>query len=150
MSFRIRGARPFRRVAALLALVILAPACARDVGSLLGPNQPPELEIVGGRGTGAGVRVRWEARDPEGRLAPTHWRLEPWALRGGDTGEEHTTTLEECTVPADRLASARATGATVEPQRFTLWAVDADVSQRLTLLPGGVSLDGMRRALQRP
>jgi hypothetical protein len=34
--------------------------------------------------------------------------------------------------------------------RGALWAVDADVSQRLTLLPGGVSLDGMRRALQRP
>jgi hypothetical protein len=128
MSFRIRGARPFRRVAALLALVILAPSCGRDVGSLLGPNQPPELEIVdarGMRGTGAGVRVRWEARDPEGRLAPTHWRLEPWTARGAGTGEEHTTTLEECTIPADRLASARAAGTTVEPQRFTLWAVDA-------------------------
>ena len=88
MSSGIRSARSFRRVAALLALAFLAPACGRDVSSLLGSNQPPELEIVdarAGRAAGAGVRVRWAARDPEGRLAPTHWRLGPWVARAGTT-----------------------------------------------------------------
>ena len=128
MSSGIRSARSFRRVAALLALAFLAPACGRDVSSLLGSNQPPELEIVdarAGRAAGAGVRVRWAARDPEGRLAPTHWRLGPWVARAGNATEEHTTTLEECVLPAERLMSYNTVGATREPQRFTVWAVDA-------------------------
>ena len=126
MSLGTPSTRAFRRVSALLSLAILVPACGRDVGSLLGPNQPPELEIVDARaGRAAGVRVRWAARDPEGRLAPTHWRLGPWLARTGGATEEHTTTLEECVLPADRFTSSIPTGAPREPQRFTVWAVDA-------------------------
>jgi hypothetical protein len=36
------------------------------------------------------------------------------------------------------------------PGRGAPWAVDADLSQRLTLLPGAASLARMRQALQRP
>src|SRR5262245_17158272 len=96
-----RGPRSLRHASTLLALALLAPACGRDVSSMLGTNQPPEIEIVdarAGRDPGSPVHVRWAARDPEGRLAATHWRLDPWATR---SGEEHTTTLEECVLPPE-------------------------------------------------
>ena len=120
--------RPAAGAATLLALALLVPSCSRNVGSVLGPNQPPELEILDARGMhGAGVRVRWAARDPDGRLAPTHWRLDPWVARAGSAGEEYTTTLEECVIAPALLTSTRATatGAAREPERFTVWAVDA-------------------------
>ena len=123
----VRIVRQATRATALLSFVLLAPACSRSVGSFLGPNQPPALEIVDARGLGGtGVRVRWAARDPDGRLAPTHWRLSPWTARPG-AGEEFTTTLEECVIAPALLTSTRATatGAAREPQRFTVWAVDA-------------------------
>src|SRR5262245_20638148 len=101
-----RCPRSLRHALAVLSFALFAPACGRDVSSMLGANQPPEIEIMdahAGRAPGSGVRVRWAARDPEGRLAATHWRLDPWIAR---TGEEHTTMLEECVLPADRLATS--------------------------------------------
>jgi hypothetical protein len=124
-----------RHAAVLVTFVLIAPGCGRQVGSFLGPNQPPEIEIVdarGGRDPSAGVRVRWAARDPEGRLAATHWSLAPWVTGARDAVEEHTTTLEECVLPADRLATTRAIGAAREPQRFAVWAVDAEGSRSET------------------
>src|SRR5262245_39121279 len=147
MSGRTSIARWVQRAAALVLLARLAPAGSRDVTSCLGPNQPPELEIVdarGGRnGGGAGLHVRWAARDPEGRLAPTHWRLSPWVERDGDAGEEHTTTLEECLLQPDRLANLQTPGAAREPLRFTVWAVDAAGARSepatLALFPGNIA-----------
>ena len=111
-----------------MSVVAIAPGCGRGVGSFLGPNQPPEIEIVdarGGRALGAGVRVRWAARDPDGRVVQSRWRLDAWNVQPSAETGAHATTTEECVLPAADLAPTRAAGAAArEPQRFTLWAID--------------------------
>src|SRR5262249_22772883 len=97
-------------------------------GSLLGPNQPPAIEILDARAPQgsptAGVRVRWAARDPDGRVVQCRWQLTPWVLRRGDAVETHATTAEECLLPAPEHSHLLAVTAPREPERFTLWAID--------------------------
>ena len=128
MSARTSLAKLVLLAAGLMTVVAIAPGCGRGVGSFLGPNQPPEIEIVDARGDralGSGVRVRWAAHDPDGRVVRSRWRLDAWSVRPiADTGV-HATTTEECFVPAADLSPARAASAGArEPQRFTLWAID--------------------------
>src|SRR5881394_2148595 len=127
MSARTSLARLVLLAAGLMSVVTIAPGCGRGVGSWLGPNQPPEIEIVDARGdraAGAGVRVRWAARDPDGRVVQSRWRLDPWNARPSADAGVHATTTEECLLTATELSAARASTAVREPQRFTLWAVD--------------------------
>ncbi len=92
---------------------------------LLGPNQPPELEIVDARAGGTGgVRVRWTARDPDGRVVSSRWTLAPLAS-AWQRRDVATTEASECLLPR---AKARATwpgpGPARDPDLFTVWAVD--------------------------
>jgi len=121
-------ARRVRRATLFVSLVLLAPGCSRSVGTWLGPNEPPQIEIVDARGgRGVGVRVRWAARDPDGRVVQSRWRLDPWNARPSPDGADpgiHATTTEECLLPAPELPALRASSAVREPQRFSLWAID--------------------------
>src|SRR4029077_5188443 len=129
MSGGSRITRRVRRYALFVALVLLAPGCSRSVGTWLGPNASPQIEIVdatGGHGLG-GVRVRWAARDPDGRVVQSRWRLDAWNATPGSGAADagiHATTTEECLLPDLDLPALRAGSAMREPQRFSLWAID--------------------------
>ena len=126
---------PRRHVWSLVKILFCAgaamaclPGCGHGVASMLGPNQPPELEIVSARAdreSGGGVRVRWAARDPDGRVARSRWTLSTWNPAGGRAGTS-TTSASECVLPVDPqelLASGPASRSRV-PELFELRAVD--------------------------
>ncbi len=111
----------------VVSLASGVPGCGRHAGMLLGPNQPPELEIVdaraGAAGTG-GVRVRWAVRDPDGRVVSSRWTLAPlssaWQRR-----DIATTDASECVLPRAEARLTWSEGRSVrEPDLFTVWAVD--------------------------
>ncbi len=122
----LTGHSPHHGVAwAAAASLLLLAGCSRNATSLLGPNQPPEIEIVDARAdraAGSGVRVRWAARDPDGRVKQSRWSLTPWgAPTLGEAGV--ATTGDECLVtrdPSARVGEPRSR----EPERFSVWAVD--------------------------
>src|SRR5512134_1967341 len=106
-------------------LLFLLPGCTGRVGSIVGTNQPPEIEIVDARAdrTTGGVRVRWAARDPDGRVRQSRWTLAAWSApaRGLPVS---ATTASECVLPREEAALAGGARPPREPERFTLWAVD--------------------------
>ncbi len=112
--------------AGLLLLLLLLPGCSGRVSSIVGTNQPPEIEIVDARAdrmSGAGVRVRWAARDPDGRVKQSRWSLTSWGVPA-KSASGTATTGSECVLPSEPLARTGEPAAVREPERFTLWAVD--------------------------
>lgn len=118
------------RIGATLAALATAAtlgACGRQAATLLGPNVPPEIEILDARsgGAGTGVRVQWAARDPDGRVDHYEWALtEPGPPpRAGD--------WTACAEPrwtsraAGAAAAAEAARAPRDPRLFSVRAVDA-------------------------
>src|SRR5262245_7001447 len=100
-------------------------ACGRHATSLLGPNQRPQLEILDARVdpvSHAGVRVRWAARDPDGRVASYRWDVRPFGGASPATAAV-VTSQAECVAPT--TLPTRASHGAREPELFTLWAVDA-------------------------
>jgi hypothetical protein len=112
-------------VALVASLAAGAPGCGGHAGNLLGPNQPPELEIVDARAAGAGgVRVRWAARDPDGRVVSSRWTLAPLAS-AWQRRDVATTEASECLLPrAETRVTWPGSGTVREPDLFTVWAVD--------------------------
>src|SRR5580765_2629737 len=112
-------------VALVVSLAAGAPGCGGQAGNLLGPNQPPELEIVDARAAGAGgVRVRWAARDPDGRVVSSRWTLAPLAS-AWQRRDVSTTAASECLLPrAETRVTWPGSGPGREPDLFTVWAVD--------------------------
>ena len=112
-------------MALVWSVAFAVPGCGRHASVLMGPNQPPELEIVSARAVGSGgVHVRWSARDPDGRVASSQWSLtsigSAWQRRGVTSA-----TGEECTLPAAEPRIVWSNGAARrEPDLFTVWAVD--------------------------
>lgn len=104
-------------------------ACGTGPRSLLAPNQPPEIEIVDSRGSprdlnSSEVRVRWAARDPDGRVDRYEWALsDPGTVPGdGDWNAWHEPLWSSRQVPA--RTAAEGAGAAREPKLFRVRAVD--------------------------
>lgn len=118
--------RALRAMACALILPGSVTGCSRSPLSMAGPNTPPVLEIVDARAPSAGadaIRVRWSARDPDGRLASIRWTTGP--MQGERSPEARVAGVErECLVPALGGNALRARGEKPEPGLLTLWAVD--------------------------
>ena len=112
-------------VVCALALIVSAAGCSRSPLSLTGTNEPPQLEIVDARApspSAGSIRVRWSARDPDGRLASIRWTTK--RMGGGAARPEARlpASERECLVPV--TASRSALPAQREPELLSLWAVD--------------------------
>ncbi len=109
------------------ALLTALQGCGRSVSSIVGPNEPPVLEIVSARADRQGlqsVRVRWEGRDPDGRIASYCWTLAPLGARGR-AGETNSTAGNELMLTRPSPVSVSGQGSSrPEPDLFTLWALD--------------------------
>ena len=110
-----------------VSLAVGGPGCGRRAGLLLGPNQPPELEIIDARAPASGfgsVRIRWAGRDPDGLISNYLWSLSP--LESAWQHREWTATQStECLLPRMEARAVWWGGRPVrQPDLFTLRAVD--------------------------
>src|SRR5512143_1227550 len=110
----------------LAVALATAAGCSRVPGGITGVNLPPEIEILDARaaiGRSDAIRVRWAARDPDGRVRSIGWSVS--ALGGAPAAPVRLPGSDrEALVPVPATASLRGVPATREPELLKLWAVD--------------------------